>query len=162
MINPLPVSLPFPDFRDPVFNYCVKGLIWPEWEEDIHGIPARMPLMEEAWNRTFPIRFPRWLVLDTPESANDKIWGFLMDNPKAGVRFDITTHRNYNRPEYHRFYVRLPEGRDGKAVCTYVATGSTETLPNMELREEYDLANVLKHAKAVEISYYDHKHLVTH
>lgn len=162
MINPLPVSLPFPDFSDPIFKHCVKGIAWPEWEEDVQGIPARMPLLEEAWNRTLPIRFPRWLVLDTPESAHDKIWNFLMDNPKSGVRFDITTHRNYNRPEFHRFFVRLPDGRDGGAVCKYVGKGTTYTLPGMEVGEEYDLVKVLKHAKAVEIHYYDHNQLVNH
>lgn len=160
MINPLPVSLPLPDFRDPYFKRCVMGVIWPEWVEGIHGTPARMQSLEQAWNVAMPLpipRFPRWLVLDTPESANDKIRDFLMKNPKSGVRFVITTHRNYNEPEYHRFFVRLPDGRGGKAMCTYVATESTKTLPGMEMGEDYGLAHVLKQAKAAEIEYYAHR-----
>lgn len=160
MINPLSAPLPIPDFTDPYFKYCVKGVVSPERVKEIQGVPARMQSLEQAWNIAMPRpipRFPRWLVLDTPERASNKIKKFLINNPSSGVRFDITTSRDYHKPEYHRFFVHRGGRRNSKEVCQYVSSGSEKgVLPGMKVGGEYDLDRVLDQARSVEIMYYHH------
>lgn len=162
MINPLPVSLPKPDFRDANFKDAIGKAVNPHKGYSVFGCRPRMQSLADAWNIALPTsvpRFPDFLVMDTPDAAEEKIRKFLAKYPGSVVWFDITTNRKTSEPYYHRFIARRSDDGDVKAKyhCSSSVLGP---LDNKKIGEEYWLLQVLADAEFVEIQGYDHKRLV--